>query len=1065
MSLSHSSIHFKFESDSHENVNIQDAIHPPPPGFEMSQETVHSVLKSYGENRVGADSAPPPPGFASSRDQRNYSDSENCRRSDLHLSPRLLGEKIQRPGSCGLLHPSDLTKSAEDRSEMKTFANLAEALGKGLAESMDDSLLSGHRVHTNSLEKQDLSRQIPTTSHSKRDQNAVLQSSLYSESGGQLVRPTASSFDVEIDNFARQGRHSSRLLGPSIDGSWQYTNLSSQAEYVKGKIPIAEREANEMGGRYTTGSPYSTTYGKSTISSINPHVYPSYPGQSITIMEPSSRPPSALTPSSELNETSACNADSRVQVNQNEVDFSLDKKHNKGHLLQILEGRASAPPQVFDLSSGESKPSTSALTFQTTSSLQKRAAEIRDFRAENNQHLLNQSYSKSSTPKPSFSNSASTYMAKRMTSPSPPCTTENNLDVNNFQKGMEELLPFVCAVPQNSPHASDPDRESSQRWPGRTLAIVFCSTLHIPDVRSTCEAFGSLLYFRSDFCRSHGIIFVGYHDMRSACHAANELKVCLQNVTTSSYAGRSSENSSYGKDNLNVMYCVSLNSSACTSDSSIIIANLPNEVDEKTISNFMSMYGAVRSIQTENNQPVTNLIRKKFYNIEFYDIQDANQALLEIEGTRPWGPDVSVSMENRSASERKKGHELLALLGRWRQCNTVDQYTNGKLNLPIQSIISAREVSPALTSNSSSPMPQNPDENIFPSSRKPRSSAAPPSPSVDASHESTSQIFIGPDGQYSYVIMNPNPHGSSNHQTNSYSSNAPIIPPVQHSQQHIFHSPHVAYLSSGPIPMAGYPNGQEYWMHPHQGHVSSAPHAVPAYHHVTDGNIIASPQYIHMHSGRHAPMYRTIVPLDNNVRATDSSLSSGASSGKNILNRNVNEEHITQDRSTSLKEPSLNLCKNAGCAEETHQLALDIEDVRKGSDTRTSLMIRNIPNKYTQKMLLSELMESGHGSEKIDFFYLPIDFKNKCNRGYAFVNFVDYNDIVSFHKQYHGKSWKVYNSDKICDISYARIQGKSGMLKRFQNSALMDKDVEYRPLVFVSHGANKGKLEEFPVLP
>jgi RNA recognition motif-containing protein len=90
-----------------------------------------------------------------------------------------------------------------------------------------------------------------------------------------------------------------------------------------------------------------------------------------------------------------------------------------------------------------------------------------------------------------------------------------------------------------------------------------------------------------------------------------------------------------------------------------------------------------------------------------------------------------------------------------------------------------------------------------------------------------------------------------------------------------------------------------------------------------------------------------------------------------------------------------------------------------------------------------------------DFFYLPIDFKNKCNRGYAFVNFVDYKDIIPFYDAYNGTSWSRFNSDKICDITYARIQGKAAMLKRFENSALMEKDDEYRPLVFV----RKGQLE------
>jgi len=112
-------------------------------------------------------------------------------------------------------------------------------------------------------------------------------------------------------------------------------------------------------------------------------------------------------------------------------------------------------------------------------------------------------------------------------------------------------------------------------------------------------------------------------------------------------------------------------------------------------------------------------------------------------------------------------------------------------------------------------------------------------------------------------------------------------------------------------------------------------------------------------------------------------------------------------------------------------------------------------------MLLNELQQNGHGTDKIDFFYLPIDFKNKCNRGYAFVNFVDHKDIVSFYNQYNGQAWKVFNSDKICDVTYARIQGKAAMLKRFEHSALFEKEDEYRPLAFVSHGPNKGQREEF----
>lgn len=148
----------------------------------------------------------------------------------------------------------------------------------------------------------------------------------------------------------------------------------------------------------------------------------------------------------------------------------------------------------------------------------------------------------------------------------------------------------------------------------------------------------------------------------------------------------------------------------------------------------------------------------------------------------------------------------------------------------------------------------------------------------------------------------------------------------------------------------------------------------------------------------------------------------------------------------------------AGASDAEYQLS--VEKLLKGLDKRTTIMIRNIPNKYTQQLLLNEINVNHKG--KYDFFYLPIDFKNRCNVGYAFINFIDFRAILAFFKEFNSQRWKNFNSEKVCAISYARIQGKQSMISRFQNSSLMEKDGEYRPLLFYSTGVDKGKPEPFP---
>ncbi|XP_039046867.1 protein MEI2-like 1 isoform X2 [Hibiscus syriacus] len=143
------------------------------------------------------------------------------------------------------------------------------------------------------------------------------------------------------------------------------------------------------------------------------------------------------------------------------------------------------------------------------------------------------------------------------------------------------------------------------------------------------------------------------------------------------------------------------------------------------------------------------------------------------------------------------------------------------------------------------------------------------------------------------------------------------------------------------------------------------------------------------------------------------------------------------------------------------QYELDIDCIIRGDDSRTTLMIKNIPNKYTSKMLLAAIDEHCRGT--YDFIYLPIDFKNKCNVGYAFINMIDPQQIIPFHKAFDGKKWEKFNSEKMATLAYARIQGKAALIAHFQNSSLMNEDKRCRPILFHTDGPNAGDQEPFPM--
>lgn len=133
-------------------------------------------------------------------------------------------------------------------------------------------------------------------------------------------------------------------------------------------------------------------------------------------------------------------------------------------------------------------------------------------------------------------------------------------------------------------------------------------------------------------------------------------------------------------------------------------------------------------------------------------------------------------------------------------------------------------------------------------------------------------------------------------------------------------------------------------------------------------------------------------------------------------------------------------------AEKTMGTNFEIDPKKIMSDSRTTIYIRHIPNKYTKEMMLSTIDKNFKGA--YDFFYLPIDFMSGSNVGYAFINFIDLNYLQDFYSVFHGQKWAYFNSEKICELRYARIQGKVQCEEHFEHSLLMSQPIQnYKPFL------------------
>lgn len=113
------------------------------------------------------------------------------------------------------------------------------------------------------------------------------------------------------------------------------------------------------------------------------------------------------------------------------------------------------------------------------------------------------------------------------------------------------------------------------------------------------------------------------------------------------------------------------------------------------------------------------------------------------------------------------------------------------------------------------------------------------------------------------------------------------------------------------------------------------------------------------------------------------------------------------------------------------------------ADGRTTLMIRNLPNQMDKTALLAELDERAFVGEW-DVLYLPTDSRNGCNLGYAFINMKRPEVTERLFDAFHSLKWANYKTRKVCEVTYARLQGRNQLISHVANS---NKPVDSLPLL------------------
>ena len=148
-----------------------------------------------------------------------------------------------------------------------------------------------------------------------------------------------------------------------------------------------------------------------------------------------------------------------------------------------------------------------------------------------------------------------------------------------------------------------------------------------------------------------------------------------------------------------------------------------------------------------------------------------------------------------------------------------------------------------------------------------------------------------------------------------------------------------------------------------------------------------------------------------------------------IITLNLNIKKISDIFNHPKESRFISLFETIKVKKKRKTMSVNPKNIILGLDKRTSIIIKNIPEDITSEQF-KQIVTSF--CQFIDFYYVPLKIRTRKKLRVAFVNVLNYSQIVPIYMGLIYKMKFVYSSPDIkMEICYSKVQGKNQLIQRF----------------------------------